>query len=130
MASPCLVLQPQTVKNYAHLITLPDGYDTVLEEEASNISAGQKQLITIARVFLADPSILIPDEATSNVDTRTEVLIQQAMARLYTARRGRFPQDSRTPRGTGSPRRSRRRSMSRRRLRRASASRRSSCPER
>jgi ATP-binding cassette subfamily B multidrug efflux pump len=62
--------------------TLPDGYDTRLEEEASNISAGQRQLITIARAFLADPSILILDEATSNVDTRTEVLIQQAMARL------------------------------------------------
>ncbi|HTD64347.1 MAG TPA: ABC transporter ATP-binding protein [Verrucomicrobiae bacterium] len=62
--------------------TLPDGYDTLLEEEASNISAGQRQLITIARAFLADPSILILDEATSNVDTRTEVLIQQAMARL------------------------------------------------
>ncbi len=62
--------------------TLPDGYDTVLEEDAGNISAGQKQLITIARAFLADPSILILDEATSNVDTRTEVLIQQAMARL------------------------------------------------
>ena len=62
--------------------TLPDGYDTVLDEDASNISAGQKQLLTIARAFLADPSILILDEATSNVDTRTEVLIQQAMARL------------------------------------------------
>ena len=62
--------------------TLPAGYDTLLEEEASNISAGQRQLITIARAFLADPSILILDEATSNVDTRTEVLIQQAMARL------------------------------------------------
>jgi len=62
--------------------TLPGGYDTLLEEEASNISAGQRQLVTIARAFLADPSILILDEATSNVDTRTEVLIQQAMARL------------------------------------------------
>jgi ATP-binding cassette subfamily B multidrug efflux pump len=66
--------------------TLPDGYATVLVEEASNISSGQKQLLTIARAFLADPSILILDEATSNVDTRTEVLIQEAMARL---RRGR-----------------------------------------
>ena len=62
--------------------TLPDGYDTVLEEDAGNISAGQKQLLTIARAFLADPSVLILDEATSNVDTRTEVLIQRAMARL------------------------------------------------
>jgi ATP-binding cassette subfamily B protein len=66
----------------AFVRTLPDGYDTVLEEEASNISAGQRQLITIARAFLADRPILILDEATSNVDTRTEVLIQQAMARL------------------------------------------------
>jgi ABC-type multidrug transport system fused ATPase/permease subunit len=66
--------------------TLPDGYDTLLEEDASNISAGQRQLVTIARAFLADPSILILDEATSNVDTRTEVLIQQAMARLRQGR--------------------------------------------
>ena len=57
--------------------TLPDGYDTVLNEEASNISQGQKQLLTIARAFLADPAILILDEATSSVDTRTEMLIQQ-----------------------------------------------------
>jgi len=62
--------------------TLPDGYDTVLDEEAANLSSGQKQLLTIARAFLADPSILILDEATSNVDTRTEVLVQGAMARL------------------------------------------------
>ena len=62
--------------------TLPDGYDTVLDEDAANISAGQSQLLTIARAFLADPAILILDEATSNVDTRTEVLIQEAMARL------------------------------------------------
>jgi ATP-binding cassette subfamily B protein len=65
---------------------LPDGYATVLDEDASNISAGQKQLLTIARAFLADPSILILDEATSNVDTRTEVLIQEAMARLRQSR--------------------------------------------
>ena len=62
--------------------TLPDGYDTVLDADASNISAGQRQLLTIARAFLANPEILILDEATSNVDTRTEVLIQQAMTRL------------------------------------------------
>jgi ATP-binding cassette subfamily B protein len=62
--------------------TLPDGYDTVLAEDASNISSGQKQLLTIARAFLADRSVLILDEATSNVDTRTEVLIQRAMAQL------------------------------------------------
>jgi ATP-binding cassette subfamily B multidrug efflux pump len=66
--------------------TLPDGYDTVLSDDASNISAGQKQLLTIARAFLADPTILILDEATSSVDTRTEVLIQQAMARLRQGR--------------------------------------------
>ena len=66
--------------------TLPEGYDTVLDEDASNVSSGQKQLLTIARAFLAKPSILILDEATSNVDTRTEVLIQQAMARLRQGR--------------------------------------------
>jgi len=66
--------------------TLPHGYRTRLDEDASNISAGQRQLLTIARAFLANPGILILDEATSNVDTRTEVLIQEAMARL---RRGR-----------------------------------------
>jgi ATP-binding cassette subfamily B protein len=61
---------------------LPDGYETVLNEEASNISQGQRQLITIARAFLANPDVLILDEATSSVDTRTEILIQQAMNRL------------------------------------------------
>jgi ATP-binding cassette subfamily B protein len=66
--------------------TLPDGYDTVLNEEASNISQGQKQLITIARAVLANPPIMILDEATSSVDTRTEVLIQQAMNRLMEGR--------------------------------------------
>ena len=66
--------------------TLPDGYDTVLDEDASNISSGQKQLLTIARAFLADPSILILDEATSNVDTRTELYVQEAMARLRQGR--------------------------------------------
>ena len=62
--------------------TWPDGYQTRLDEDASNVSSGQKQLLTIARAFLADPSILILDEATSNVDTRTELLVQAAMARL------------------------------------------------
>jgi len=62
--------------------TLPDGYDTVLNDDVSNISAGQKQLLTIARAFLADPRILILDEATSSVDTRTEALIQKAMTTL------------------------------------------------
>jgi ATP-binding cassette subfamily B protein len=61
---------------------LPAGYDTVIDEESSNLSVGEKQLITIARAFLADPSILILDEATSSVDTRTELLVQQAMATL------------------------------------------------
>ncbi|MFL5756854.1 MAG: ABC transporter ATP-binding protein [Chloroflexota bacterium] len=66
--------------------TLPDGYDTVIDDDATNVSAGEKQLLTIARAFLADPPILILDEATSSVDTRTEVLIQRAMARLMTGR--------------------------------------------
>jgi ABC-type multidrug transport system fused ATPase/permease subunit len=66
--------------------SLPDGYETVLDGEASSISSGQKQLLTIARAFLANPGILILDEATSNVDTRTEILIQNAMARLRSGR--------------------------------------------
>lgn len=66
--------------------TLPDGYDTILNEEASNISQGQKQLLTIARAILADPAILILDEATSSVDTRTEVQIQKAMNELMKGR--------------------------------------------
>jgi ATP-binding cassette subfamily B multidrug efflux pump len=61
---------------------LPEGYDTVLDDEATNVSQGERQLLTIARAFLADPDILILDEATSSVDTRTEVLIQEAMAEL------------------------------------------------
>ena len=66
--------------------TLPDGYDTVLADQASSLSQGQKQLLTIARAFLSDPKILILDEATSSVDTRTELLIQKAMNRLTTGR--------------------------------------------
>jgi ATP-binding cassette subfamily B multidrug efflux pump len=66
--------------------TLPDGYDTVLDDSASNVSAGEKQLLTIARAFLSDPAVLILDEATSSVDTRTEVLIQEAMASLRQGR--------------------------------------------
>ncbi len=62
--------------------TLPDGYDTVINDEATNLSAGEKQLLTIARAFLSEPDILILDEATSSVDTRTEVLVQKAMNRL------------------------------------------------
>ena len=65
---------------------LPDGYDTVLDDDATNVSQGERQLLTIARAFLADPDILILDEATSTVDTRTEVLIQQAMAELMKGR--------------------------------------------
>jgi ATP-binding cassette subfamily B multidrug efflux pump len=72
------------VDRFVH--ALPDGYDTVLDAEASNVSAGEKQLITIARAFLARPSVLILDEATSSVDTRTEVLVQQAMKALRTDR--------------------------------------------
>jgi ATP-binding cassette subfamily B protein len=66
--------------------TLTDGYDTVIDDDATNVSAGEKQLLTIARAFLADPPILILDEATSSVDTRTEVLIQRAMSRLMKGR--------------------------------------------
>ncbi|WP_304650735.1 ABC transporter ATP-binding protein [Tessaracoccus sp. SD287] len=72
------------VDRFVH--ALPEGYDTVIEDEGSNISAGEKQLITIARAFLANPAILILDEATSSVDTRTEVLVQHAMARLREGR--------------------------------------------
>jgi ATP-binding cassette subfamily B multidrug efflux pump len=66
--------------------SLPEGYDTVLEDEGSNVSAGEKQLLTIARAFLSRPSVLILDEATSSVDTRTEVLVQQAMSALRSDR--------------------------------------------
>jgi ATP-binding cassette subfamily B protein len=70
----------------AFIRELPDGYQTILDESASNISQGQRQLLTIARAFLADPEILILDEATSSVDTRTEVLIQEAMNALQQER--------------------------------------------
>jgi ATP-binding cassette subfamily B protein len=68
------------VDRFVH--SLPDGYDTLIDDEEGSVSAGEKQLLTIARAFLADPAILILDEATSSVDTRTEVLIQHAMAAL------------------------------------------------
>jgi ATP-binding cassette subfamily B multidrug efflux pump len=68
------------VDRFVH--SLPDGYDTVLDDEGGNVSAGEKQLLTIARAFLAQPSVLILDEATSSVDTRTEVLVQRAMSAL------------------------------------------------
>jgi len=72
------------VDRFVH--SLPDGYDTVIDAEGGNVSAGEKQLLTIARAFLADPALLILDEATSSVDTRTELLVQQAMAALRSAR--------------------------------------------
>jgi ATP-binding cassette subfamily B multidrug efflux pump len=72
------------VDRFVH--SLPDGYDTVIDDEAGNVSAGERQLITIARAFLARPTLLILDEATSSVDTRTEVLVQKAMAALRTDR--------------------------------------------
>lgn len=72
------------VDRFVH--SLPEGYDTVLEDEGGNVSAGEKQLLTIARAFLARPSVLILDEATSSVDTRTEVLVQQAMSALRSDR--------------------------------------------
>ncbi|HYO33930.1 MAG TPA: ABC transporter ATP-binding protein [Nocardioidaceae bacterium] len=72
------------VDRFVH--SLPEGYETVVDEEGSNISAGERQLVTIARAFLADPALLILDEATSSVDTRTELLVQQAMAVLRTDR--------------------------------------------
>jgi ATP-binding cassette subfamily B multidrug efflux pump len=73
---------------YAHhfVRTLPEGYDTVIDDDGASVSTGQRQLLTIARAFLADPAILILDEATSSVDTRTEALVQRAMAALRTGR--------------------------------------------
>jgi ATP-binding cassette subfamily B protein len=76
--------QATYVDRFVH--SLPDGYDTVLDDEGSNVSAGEKQLLTIARAFLARPSVLILDEATSSVDTRTEVLVQKAMSALRSDR--------------------------------------------
>src|SRR5690349_15876611 len=72
------------VDRFVH--SLPDGYDTVIDEEGSNLSAGERQLVTIARAFLTDPALLILDEATSSVDTRTELLLQKAMAALRSDR--------------------------------------------
>ncbi len=81
------IVQAARAAQADHFIrTLPDNYETMINEEATNLSQGQKQLLTIARAFLADPAILILDEATSSVDTRTEVLIQAAMARLMHGR--------------------------------------------
>jgi ATP-binding cassette subfamily B protein len=72
------------VDRFVH--SLPDGYDTVVEEDGGNLSAGERQLVTIARAFLSDPALLILDEATSSVDTRTELLLQQAMSALRSDR--------------------------------------------
>ena len=82
-ATPEHILEAARAANVDHFVrTLTDGYETVLADDASNVSAGEKQLLTIARAFLADPQILILDEATSSVDTRTEILIQRAMKEL------------------------------------------------
>ncbi|HAT43866.1 MAG TPA: ABC transporter [Ktedonobacter sp.] len=81
------IIRAAKAANADHFIrTLPDGYNTVLNEDATNISQGQKQLLTIARAFLADPEILILDEATSSVDSRTEMQIQRAMTELMKGR--------------------------------------------
>ena len=86
-ATPEEIVAAARATHVDHFVrAMPDGYDTVLDDDASNLSAGEKQLLTIARAFLADPTILILDEATSSVDTRTEVLIQQAMHALRSNR--------------------------------------------
>jgi ATP-binding cassette subfamily B protein len=86
-ATPDAIVKAAKAAQADHFIrTLPENYDTLINEVASNLSEGQKQLLTIARAFLADPAILILDEATSSVDTRTEVLIQRAMAELMRGR--------------------------------------------
>ena len=76
--------QATFVDRFVH--SLPDGYDTVIDDEGSNLSAGERQLVTIARAFLSEPALLILDEATSSVDTRTELLLQQAMNALRSDR--------------------------------------------
>ena len=82
-ATPEEILAAAKAARVDHFVrTLPDGYDTLLDDDATSVSAGEKQLLTIARAFLANPDVLILDEATSSVDTRTEVLIQEAMAAL------------------------------------------------
>jgi len=86
-ASTDAIVEAAKAAQADHFIrTLPENYDTAINEEASNLSQGQKQLLTIARAFLADPAVLILDEATSSVDTRTEVLIQESMHRLMHGR--------------------------------------------
>ena len=86
-ASDAEVMEAAQMADADHFVRqLPQGYDTVLSERASNLSQGQRQLLSIARAILADPSILILDEATSSVDTRTEARIQQALLRLMEGR--------------------------------------------
>ena len=86
-ATPEQIIAAARATHVDHFVrSMPDGYDTMLDDDASNLSAGEKQLLTIARAFLSDPTILILDEATSSVDTRTEVLIQQAMSALRSNR--------------------------------------------
>jgi len=86
-ASPAQISQAAEAAYADHFVrTLPEGYDTVIDDDGASVSAGQRQLLTIARAFLADPAILILDEATSSVDTRTEALVQQAMEALRTGR--------------------------------------------
>ncbi len=81
------IIEAAVATHVDHFVrTLPDGYDTVLDDDGSSLSAGEKQLLTIARAFLSEPKILILDEATSSVDTRTEVLIQRAMTSLRSGR--------------------------------------------
>ena len=81
------IVAAATAAHVDHFVrTLPDGYDTVIDDEGTNVSAGQRQLLTIARAFLADPAVLVLDEATSSVDTRTEALVQQAMEGLRVGR--------------------------------------------
>ena len=86
-ATDAEVIEAAKAAHVHHFIkTLPSSYDMILNEESSNVSAGQKQLLTIARVILADPKILILDEATSSIDTRTEIQIQAAMDNLMKGR--------------------------------------------
>lgn len=86
-ATDAEIIEAAKAAHVHHYIkTLPNGYDAIINEESSNISAGQKQLLTIARVILADPKILILDEATSSIDTRTEQQIQSAMDNLMKGR--------------------------------------------
>ena len=86
-ATDAEVIEAAKAAHIHHFIkTLPNGYDSKINEESTNISAGQKQLLTIARVILADPKVLILDEATSSIDTRTEIQIQSAMDNLMKGR--------------------------------------------